>query len=49
MTNNFEKKDNEEKEPWLGEMDKIKIRKEDGSFEDLMAEIREECRRRNNK
>ena len=31
MTNNFEKEDNKENEPWLGEVDKIRIRKEDGS------------------
>ena len=49
MTNNFEKEDEEENEPWLGEIDKIKIRKEDGCYEDLMAEIREEWKRRNNK
>ena len=49
MTNNFEKEDEEENEPWLEAIDKIKIRKEDGCYEDLMAEIREEWKRRNNK
>ena len=49
ITNNFEKEDEEENEPWLGEIDKIKIRKEDGCYEDLMAEIRGEWKRRNNK
>jgi hypothetical protein len=49
MTNNFEKGEEEEIEPRAGETDKIKIRKEDGCYEDLMSEIREEWRRRNNK
>ena len=49
MTNKFEKEDEEENEPWLEAIDKIKIRKEDGCYEDLMAEIRKEWKRRNNK
>ena len=49
MTNNFEKEEEEENEPLVGETDKIKKRKEDGCYEDLMAEIREEWKRRNNK
>ena len=48
MTNNFEKEEEEENEPLVGETDKIKKRKEDGCYEDLMAEIREEWKRRNN-
>ena len=49
MTNNFEKEDEGENEPWLEAIDKIKIKKEDGCHEDLMAEIREEWKRRYNK